>query len=211
MRTRTLATLTTAAAAVLALTGCSSSSDSHDNAADPAKTTATAASKVDCQDPKLSQTDWMAHCSKSGNTAATSLHKQFGQTYTWPDGVKVTITQAKIFTAYDKDLDETPTKGSTDYQVMIKIVNGGHAQLDLNTLSIITAGATNGGEAESTSWNNAAPGLEGRVAPGVTVTKADPETLATKFGRRIVVTVQRMEPDNSDVMAFPEFTGSITG
>lgn len=212
MRTRTLTTTGLLAAGLL-LTACSSTPNSTPDrtaTAPSVKATAKAAATVDCSDPTLSQADWTANCGdKAGGSGG--LSKQFGQTYTWPDGVKVTVTEARIFTAYDKSIGEKASPGALDYQVMVKVANAGHVPLDLGNLSVITAGATNGGEAAATSWNNGAPRLEGRLAPGVTVTKADSESLETKFGRKIVVTVQRMSADNSDVMAFPEFTGSITG
>lgn len=210
MRTRTaLAGLL--AAGALTLTACSSSSgsDGTDAAAKPTGTSTTkpAGKKaVDCSDQSLSQADWEANCDKQ----ASKLHQQFGGTYTWADGVKVTVTEAKVFTAYDKSLDEGPTAGSTDYQVMVKVTNGGRTPLDLSNLSVISEGATNGGEAMILPVNNAAPGLEGRLAPGVTVIKADAESLGTKFGRKIVVTVQRTGTDNISLMDSPEFTGSIT-
>lgn len=211
-RTRTLAAGLMAVGA-LTLTACSSSSGDGKTAATPkaaAPVGTPAGKKVDCSDPGLSQADWVAHCDKTAAGHSDSLNKQFGQAYTWPDGVKVTVTEAKVFTGYDKSIDEKPTPGAVDYQVMVKVTNGSHVPLDLGNLSVITEGATNGGEASITGWTNAAPGFEGRLAPGVTVTKADQETLQNKFGRKIVVTVQRTSADSS-VMDFPEFSGSITG
>lgn len=149
--------------------------------------------------------------SSAAKSGGGSLSQTFGQMYTWPDGVKVTVTKAVVFRAYDASLDEKPTPGSTDYQVMVRITNGGSTPLDLTAFSVVTGGATNGGQAETTSWSNGAPGFDGQVAPGVTVVKGDQETLETRFGRRIVVTVQRMAPDNTGIMAFPQFTGTITG
>lgn len=187
MRTRALTTITLAAAGLLALTACSTTPSSSKPAGGaPIMTTAAA----------------------GPSSSGAGLSQLFGQTYAWPDGVKVTITGAKLFTAYDASIGESATAGSTDYQVMIKVTNEGSAPLDLTTLSVITAGATSGGEASATAWNNAAPPLEGTLAPGGTVTKGDPETLETTYGKKIVVTVQRM---SDPVMPFPEFTGSITG
>jgi hypothetical protein len=208
VHTRTTLAASLLAAGALTLTACSSTSSGTDAATQPASTKKPTATKsVDCSDPNLSQAQWTAHCDTSAKPR--SLHLQFGQTYTWPDGVKATVTEAKVFTAYDKSIDEKPTPGAVDYQVMVKVTNGSHVPLDLGNLSVITEGATNGGEASITGWTNAAPGFEGRLAPGVTVTKADQETLQNKFGRKIVVTVQRTSAD-STVMDFPEFTGSIT-
>lgn len=211
MRTRTL-TLSLLAVTALALTSCSSSS-SHDTAG-PATPTAgktTAAQKADCNDPSLSQADWMAHCSGNAGSPGGGLNKQFGQTYAWPDGIKVTVTQARVFTHYDKSLGERPTSGSTDFRLSIRITNGSSQPLDLSTLSTITDGAVNGGEASITSWSDEGSPLEGRLAPGVTAVKTDDGTLATKYGRKIVVSVQRTAPGSIQLMRTPEFTGSITG
>jgi len=181
MRTRTVA-VTATLAAVLSVAACDGNSSSDATITTPATTS---------------------------TTADGSLHLRFGQTYTWPDGVKVSVSEAKVFTDYDTSSGEKPTPGSTDYQVMIRITNDSRTSFDLSELSVITDGATNGGQAAATAWVNGAPGLEGRLAPGVTATKADAETLEKRFGRKVVVTVQRSSsPDVT--YDFPEFSGSIT-
>jgi hypothetical protein len=205
VRTRATTAIAVLAAALLTLSACSSS-DGAGAADKPAATTT--ATGFDCNAPDLSDADKVANCTGPDN--GKSLQQAFGEVYAWPDGVKVTITEAKVFTGYDKELLESPTAGGVDYQVMVKVTNSGKVPFDLGGLSVITEGATNGGEASIASWSHGAPGLEGRIAPGVTVIKADSETLEGQFGRKIVVTVQRMNPDNSGVMDFPEFTGSIT-
>lgn len=214
MRTRTTLAASLLAAGALALTACGSSSSDDSSSAASSKATSpvgTPAGKgINCSDPGLPQADWEAHCDKTAAGHADSLSKQFGQTYAWLDGVKVSVTEAKIFTDYDKSIGEKATPGTTDYEVMIKVTNGGHVPVDLSDLSVITEGATNGGEASLLPVSNAAPGLEGRLAPGVTVIKADTESLENKFGRRIVVTVQRTVPGSIELQASPEFTGSIT-
>ncbi|MEU1001946.1 hypothetical protein [Streptomyces tibetensis] len=45
--------------------------------------------------------------------------------YTWPDGLKVTVVDAKVFTDFDKDLLESPEPGSTDFRVTSKLQNTG--------------------------------------------------------------------------------------
>jgi hypothetical protein len=212
VRTRTLTGIAgTATAAVLALTGCSSSS-SHDNAS-PAPTTPAAAKTaktVDCSDQSLSQADWMAHCA-SKTDASGSLNRTFGQTYTWSDGIKATIVSATVFTAYDKSLDEHATPGETDFRLRIRITNNGRAPLDLSALSTIINGATNGGQAASTTFNNGSAPLEGLLAPGVTTVKTDDDSLKTAYGRKIAVTLQRTTPGSIDLMPSPVFAGTITG
>jgi hypothetical protein len=199
---------------VLALTACSGSGkdDTTGKAAAPATvkpTTTVTAKKVDCADPNLSMSDWTENCDKAGGGKdAGALHKQFGQTYAWPDGVKVSVTGAKVFTAYNKEFGEHATAGSTDFRLTIRVTNGGQIPFDLSKLSTITDGATNGGEASVGLWTDDGSPLEGRLAPGVTVVKTDDATLETKYGKKIIVTVQRMTDDLS--AAFPEFSGTIT-
>jgi hypothetical protein len=208
VRTRTTTTITGIAAALLALAACSSGSKTDDTAATtkPAATATTAAAKkVDCSDPNLSQADWTENCDKGGG----DTQKQFGQVYRWSDGVTVTVTEAKVFTNFNKEFDEHPTAGSTDFRVKIRITNGSHQPFDLGKLSTITEGATSGGEASVGLWTDNGSPLEGRLAPGVTVTKTDDGTLETRYGKKIVVTVQRSTDDLS--AAFPEFSGTITG
>lgn len=203
MRTRATTTIAVLTAGLL-LTACSSSDDTS---ATNKPATTTAATGFDCADPNLAPADKLANCTGPDN--GQPLQQAFGKTYAWPDGVKVTVTGAKVFTGYDKSIGEKATAGGIDYQVMVKVTNGGKQPFDLSSLSVITAGATNGGQAAAIGWSNAAPPLEGTLAPGVTVVKADAETLETQYGKKIVVTVQRAS--DGATQAFPEFTGSITG
>lgn len=213
MRTRTTATITGLIIATLALAGCSSDGKKDSKAPSATKpavtkttttTTTPTAKKIDCADPDLSQADWTANCDKgSGDTS-----KQFGQTYRWPDGVSVSVIEAKVFTNFNKEFDEHATAGATDFRLQIRITNGSHAPFDLGDLSTITEGATNGGEATVGIWTDDGSPLEGRVAPGLTVEKTDDATLENRYGKKIVVTVQRMTDDLS--ADFPEFSGAIT-
>lgn len=205
---RTAAGLTALAALTLAACSNTSSSDNAAPTGTAAATTkpAAVAKKADCSDPNLSQADWTKNCDKG----ASSLHLQFGQTYTWPDGVKATITRAAVFTDYNKDDDEHATPGETGFRVYIKVTNGSRQSFDLSALSTAIDGATNGGEASTTTFTNGSAPLEGRVAPGGTVTKTDDDVLENKYGRKIVVTLQRTGSDNLTLMDSPEFTGSIT-
>ena len=205
------------AAAVLLLTAslaaCSSSSSDTAGAAPstpPAKTSSPTAKpkpSVDCSDQSLDQATWVANCSDAAGGKSSGL--KFGQSYTWDDGLKVTVLEAKRFTDYSKDAYETPTPGTIDFRLKLRITNTGKTPADLSKLSTITDGATNGGEASSTTFENGSEPLEGRLAPGVSVTKTDDNELETKYGRKIVVTVQRVTDDLT--ADFPEFTGTITG
>lgn len=193
-------------AAGLALAACSSSGGGASASASTPHPVHTAANaKVDCSDPNLSQAEWTKNCAKGTN----NTNKRFGQIYAWADGVKVTVTKAKVFTDFDTSIGERPDPGMTDFQVMVKVANGSHVPFDLSDLSALTVGATNGGQAAVTSWSKDDTPLEGQLAPGVTTTKTGDETLAKKYGRRIVVTVQRSS--GSGDLPFPTFTGAITG
>jgi uncharacterized phage protein gp47/JayE len=179
MRTRT----TAAGAALLlaALAGCDTGSSGH---TDPKATPSMAAPR----------------------TNVPSLNLSFGQAYTWPDGLKVSVTGARVFTDYDKAGGEHPQPGFTDFRVTLRLT-GGRAPVDLGSVSTIVQGATNGGEAESATFAHGSAPLEGQLAPGVTTVKTDDESLETKYGRRIVVRVQRVAAG----LASPEFAGTITG
>ena len=197
----------TAATGVLllaALTACGGGEDSSG-------TKPSAKKSVDCTSQELSQADYMKYCAKDEASAEApkSTGLKFGESYTWPDGLKVTVVDAKVFTDYDAELEESAEPGETDFRVTLKLENGGKEPADLGDLSTIIEGATNGGEAASTAFENGALPLEGRLAPGVTVTKNDDNVLETKYGRKIVVTVQRAS-ENFD-LDFPEFNGEITG
>ncbi|MET9154670.1 hypothetical protein [Streptomyces griseoflavus] len=209
---RVRATAATAALLLAALTACGGGDDGGTEAKGRASTTAPA---VDCMDENISQADWMAHCSDEGaepggdSTGRQAVGLEFGEPYTWPDGLEVTVVDAKVFTDYDEDLLESAEPGSIGFRVGLKVENGGEKPVALDDLSLIVEGATNGGEAAFTLFDNGSQPLEGRLAPGVSTTKNHDNTMETKYGRKIVVTVQRSSDDFS--LDFPEFSGTITG
>jgi hypothetical protein len=220
MRVRSVAA--TAALLLVALTACGGSDGSDGSAKADAKSSgeakASSSKKADCMDEDISQADWMKYCSDEsgeggtggdgkGGGAATGL--RFGESYTWPDGLKVSVVEAKVFTDYDAELMESAEPGHTDYRVKLKLTNTGKSAAALGDLTLITEGATKGGEAASTSFENGGEPLQGRLAPGVSATKTDDGVLETKYGKKIVVTVQRSSDEMN--LEFPEFAGSITG
>ncbi|MFC9286540.1 hypothetical protein [Streptomyces sp. NPDC057052] len=206
MRIRT--TAATAALLLAALTACGGSDN---EATAETKPSPAASESVDCTSQTLSQSEYMEKCagepSESSGAQLTGL--KFGQAYTWPDGLKVTVVEAKRFTDYDKELLESAEPGKTDFRISLKVQNTGKAPVDLDDLSIIVEGATKGGEAAGTIFSKGSEPLEGRLAPGVTVVKNNDNVLETGYGKRIVVTVQRSSDDFS--LGFPEFEGEITG
>ncbi|MFD5800485.1 hypothetical protein [Streptomyces sp. NPDC127020] len=214
---RTCVSAATAVLLLAALTACGGGGGSSESSPKPKA----AASKepgepeVDCMDESIGQADWMKYCSDEGagtggdGTDGQSTGLKFGESYTWPDGLRVTVVSAKKFTDFNADYGETPEPGSTDFRVSLKLENRGKASVDLGDLSTITEGATNGGQAAFTQFDNGSQPLEGRLATGVTATKTNDNVLETKYGRKIVVTVQR----NSEAfdLEFPEFEGEIKG
>lgn len=209
---------TTAATAVLllaTLAACGGNDSSSTARPSTKPSTSVDRPKVDCSDQSLSQSEWMESCASEAGTGgdgtaegkATGL--QFGESYTWPDGLKVSVAEAKVFTDYDPELEESAEPGETDFRVKLKLQNTGTAAVKLDDLSTIIEGATNGGEAKFTTFENGSEPLEGRLAPGQTAEKTDDNVLETQYGRKIVVTVQRSS-ENLD-LEFPEFNGTITG
>ncbi|WP_447035363.1 hypothetical protein [Streptomyces sp. DSM 118878] len=225
MRIRT--TAATAALLLAALTACGGSDgdDGGDTAGSKAsgeKKTA-ASGKPDCMAEDISQADWMKYCSDEGagedaaadagtgedGAEARPTDLRFGESYAWPDGLKVSVTEAKVFTGHDAELLESAKPGETDFRVKLKVTNNGKSAAALDDLSLIVEGATNGGQASVTSFEKGSEPLEGRLAPGVSATKTHDNALESKYGKKIVVTVQR-NSDDAD-LDFPEFAGSITG
>jgi hypothetical protein len=208
---RVRAAAATAALLLAALTACGGGD--HDSSSAKSKAPTGKTKKVDCTDQTIDQAEWMEHCSDEAGTdsgaEAKSTDLKFGESYKWPDGLKVTVVDAKVFTDFNKDLLESPEPGSTDFRVTLKLENGGKQPVALDDLSLIVEGATNGGEAAFTMFENGSQPLEGRLAPGVTAAKNADHVLETKYGKKIVVTVQR-NSENFD-LDFPEFTGEITG
>ena len=219
---RVRVTAATAALLLAALTACGGGSG--DEAVSKPSAVRESAKQVDCMDESLSQAEWMESCSDeaggaagagpeegagtgSDGTAATGL--KFGESYTWPDGLKVTLVEARVFTDYDAELMESAEPGKTDFRLKLKLENTGKASARLDELSTIVEGATNGGESSSTEFENGSAPLDGRLAPGVTVVKTDDNVLESKYGRKVVITVQRSS-DDVDI-EYPEFKGDIVG
>jgi predicted small lipoprotein YifL len=205
MRHLRTATLTTAV--LLALTACGSS--------DPAAKPDSAKQDVDCTDENLSQADWKKHCADqedegagTGGDGGAYTDIPFGKTYEWPDGLAVTVTEAKTFTNHG-EFDEAPDPDAHEFRLHIKLTNNGKSAVKLDDLSALVEGATNGGQASIGSWEDSGSPLQGRLAPGVTVTKTDDNVLEKKYGKKIIVTVQRVDEKFAEDWANPEFVGSI--
>ncbi|MFH8419306.1 hypothetical protein [Streptomyces collinus] len=209
---RVRATAATAALLLAALTACGGGG-SDSSSASKSKAPDSKNEKVDCTSQTLDQAEWMKHCAEETgadpDTGAKSTGLKFGETYTWPDGLKASVVDAKVFTDFNSEYGESAEPGSTDFRVALKLENTGKKPTALDDLSLIVEGATNGGEASFTAFENGSQPLEGRLAPGVTATKNADHVLETKYGKKIVVTVQR-NSENFD-LEFPEFNGAISG
>ncbi|MEU0098290.1 hypothetical protein [Streptomyces sp. NPDC006267] len=203
MRTRTAAV----AALLLAcsLTACGST----DEPAAPKSTVKASAPEheVDCSDTSMDQADWMEHCNTEtpAEQLAPSTDLAFGKPFAWPDGLEVTVLDAKVFSDWDEY--EEPDPKATEFRIRLKVDNKSETAVDLSELSIMVDGATNGGTAASSSFTKGSAPLEGRIASGVSAVKTDDNTLEKRYGNDIVVTVQRVSDDGFEV--FPEFTGTI--
>lgn len=193
-------------AGLLPVAACSSSDTN--SATDESK--APAASKsVDCTDQLLSQAEYMENCSSATPDEedvqdATGL--KFGDKYRWPDGLEVTVLDARKITQYG-EYEEPAAKGDLEFRVRLKLTNHGTEPIKLDQVSLIIEGATSGGEAATTTFDVDSDPLEGRLAPGPTVTKTDDAVLETRYGQDIVITVQRWS-ETFDLQ-FPEYTGRI--
>lgn len=204
---RARATAATAAMLLAALTACGGGDD------DGKEVAAKPSESVDCTDQTMDQAEWMKHCGETdaggGEAEAKSTGLKFGESYTWPDGLKVSVVEAKAWTTFtDEDFAEDDPK-ATEFRVLLKLENTGKTPVQLDDVSTFIEGATNGGEASFTEFTTDSEPLGGRLAPGVAVTKTDDNSLESKYGKKIVVTVQR-NSENFD-LDFPEFSGEITG
>ncbi|MEU6449965.1 hypothetical protein [Streptomyces sp. NPDC046979] len=171
--------------------------------------------KADCMADDVSQADWMKYCSDEGadtggdGTDGQATGLKFGESYTWPDGLKVSVVGAKEWTQFTDEDYATDDPAFTEFRVKLKLTNGSESAVKLDELSVIVEGSTNGGQASTTGFATDSQPLEGRLGAGVSATKTDDNALETKYGKKIVVTVQRTSEDFD--LEFPEFEGEITG
>ncbi|GAA2099997.1 hypothetical protein GCM10009801_72140 [Streptomyces albiaxialis] len=125
---------------------------------------------------------------RSGEQAAVpddaDLRLREGETFTWPDGLEVTVVKA----------DEVKTSGygagHLPFQLHFEFHNGGGKTLSLDDFATFVEGATRGGEAVRTSFSDDTAGIGGRLAPGVTRRKTEDRVIRKEYGRKIVVTLQ---------------------
>ncbi|WP_371794223.1 hypothetical protein [Streptomyces sp. NBC_01718] len=131
-------------AAAPSLTACSTSND--DGAGPPADK-----SRIDTVDP--------------------AEDMAFGKTYTWPGGLTVTVTEARLFTDFTADEGPADPKNH-EFRAKLRLTDGGKEAADLSDISTIVMSATeNAITAAPSAFQNGATPLAGRLAPGATATK----------------------------------------
>ncbi|WP_143665417.1 hypothetical protein [Streptomyces sp. gb14] len=163
--------------------------------------------EVDCSDTSLNQSDWMEHCNTEtpAESEPPAADLAFGKPFAWPDGLEVTVVDARVFSDWDEF--EEPDPKAHEFRVRVKLDNKSGQPIDLDQVSVSVDGATNGGTTDLTIFSKNSAPLEGRLAKGVSAMKTSDHSLEKRYGKDIVVTVQRTTDD--DVLAFPEFTGTI--
>lgn len=138
--------------------------------------------------------------------ADTSL--TVGQTYTYEDGLAVTVDSIKTITEIG-EYDYQPEPGEQPFRVNLTIDNGTGAPYSLDDLFAEVEGATNGGTADPVMIETGAKELTGRLGAGVRTTGTSDGVLEEKYGKDVVVIVTRTDEDSWDMDA-PEWSGSIT-
>lgn len=201
MRIRILAAAL--AALTLPLTACSDSSDPKE--ASPREKPA-ASKSVDCEDPNLSQAEWIDNCQAD----PPDTHLKVGQSYTWADGVKTTVTKLERITGPYQQGDTKPSAKEALVRVHIAFSNAAEIPVKLDEFSMIVEGATSGGSAAIGTYQRGEEALEGRLASGGRVIKTNELILDKRYGDQVVVTVQRGS-SNDEPSGYPEFTGTIVG
>ncbi|MFG3253198.1 hypothetical protein [Streptomyces sp. NPDC048172] len=142
---------------------------------------------------------------RSGKGAAASddadLRLREGETFSWPDGLEVTVVKA----------DEVKTSGygagHLPFQLHFKFHNSGKETLALDDFATFVEGGTRGGEATRTSFSDDTGGIGGRLAPGATRTKTEDRVIKKEFGRKIVITLQYGKGATTE--DYPKVTATI--
>lgn len=156
---------------------------------------------MDCSDTSLNQSAWMEHCNTEtpAESEPPAADLAFGKPFAWPDGLEVTVVDARVFSDWDEF--EEPDPKAHEFRVRVKLDNESGQAIDLDQVSVPVDGATNGGTADLTIFSKNSAPLEGRLAKGVSAVKTSAHSLEKRYGKDIVVTVQRTTDD--DVLAFP--------
>ncbi|MEU4967792.1 hypothetical protein [Streptomyces smyrnaeus] len=184
MKIRTYAVV--AALSLLPLAGCGDDDGQADAKADASKNTSGKQKKADCDNPDdLSQAEWMELCGDDAGMQDPTKPLQAGESFTFPDKLAVTVVKAEKMPASNADKDETP------FRLHVKFANKSKQPVALDDFSLFVEGATNGGEAAVTTFDDeAAEEITGKLAPGVTTTKTEDWVIDKKYGTKLAVSLQ---------------------
>lgn len=120
-----------------------------------------------------------------------------GDTYTWPhDQVAATVTSVAEFTNLGEY--DTVEPGEIPFRVEITVTNNGQQPIDASSFSAFVMGATVGGEAAGTSFDEGSNEFAGQLAPGNTATFTDDAVIDEQYGRDVLVELQRWDTDVMD-------------
>lgn len=161
-----------------------------DVAADSADTSAAEPSAEDSSEP----------------AAEASTGLTVGDTFTYDDGLAVTVDSIKTLTQFG-EFDTRPESGQTAFRVTVTVNNGTGKPVDLSNLYLAAAGATNGGDAIDLYVEAGSKDMTGRLAGGVKTTKTGQYAIDNQYGKKILVTVSRLDADWDTPN--PEWTGDI--
>jgi len=197
VKLRTIAA--TATAVLLPLTAACGSDDDGGPKGKPSKT-AKSKHGDDCgPDSDLSQEEWQKKCAPKEQDRTLKA----GQAYKFDDGLSVTVVKAAKVDPSQAEPDETP------FRLHIKFHNGGKQRISLDDFSTFVEGATRGGEAASTVFDDeGSEEITGKLAPGVTATKTEDLVIDKKYGNKLVVTLQYSESETG-AGDFPEAAVTI--
>lgn len=177
---RRTSAITALAAAALALTACSSST----GATRPPAT----------------------HSAVPVTTVQAATKLTVGQTYRYPDGLKVSVTALKTITSFGQ-YDSKPSADEIAFRVYLTITNSTRVPQDLDHLPVSPEGATNGGDT-TILINNEDKDLSGQLAPGNTAVGSSSFSIAKSHGKKIAVGVYRGGL-TANPATVPTFTGTI--
>lgn len=140
--------------------------------------------------------------------AAAQTELAVGDTYTYDDGLAVTIDSIDKLTQFG-EYDDKPAADETGFRINITIENGTKKPFNLEETYLDVQGATNGGEVFMLYVEEGSKEMVGRLAPGVKTTKTAEFALGNEYGKTIVATFSRMD-SGADMMASdPNWTGDI--
>ncbi|WP_049568765.1 hypothetical protein [Streptomyces sp. SBT349] len=132
-----------------------------------------------------------------------------GEVYAWDDGLAVTVDNLRQVPASDLGEYETVEDAEIPFVADVTITNTGDQPYDLSGLHLGVTGATQGGDAYNTSYENvgAVGHYEGRLAPGETLESVHGWTIEEQHGLDVVIEAFR----NDDwQLPQPTWIGSIT-